>query len=83
MDVMSNDLLAALLRQTLLQTVPFSPVLHDLSLSPRNMKAEQIPEFGLDMDERKDLMERYDHIEVINMPRISGGSTRQSPSPLL
>ena len=42
MDVMSNDLLAALLRQTLLLTVPYSPVLHDLSLSPRNMKADRI-----------------------------------------
>ena len=54
-DVMSNDLLAFILHQTMLASVPYSPVLHDLSLSPRNMKAEEMVEFWLEMYERKDV----------------------------
>ena len=69
-DVMSNDLLAFILHQTLLQTVPYNPILHDLSLSPRNMKAGEIVSYWLEMYDTKDVMEWYDHMEIIDMPRI-------------
>ena len=69
-DVMSNDLLAFILHQTLLKTVPYNPILHDLSLSPRNMKAEEIVTYWLEMYETKDVMEWYDHMEIIDTPRI-------------
>ena len=35
-DGMSNALFAFILHQAMLDSVPYSPVLHDLSLSPRN-----------------------------------------------
>ena len=69
-DVMSNDLLAFLLHQALLEAVPYSPVLHDLSLTPRNMRAVEVVEFWLEMYETKDVTEWYEHMEVIDMPRI-------------
>ena len=69
-DVMSNDLLAFVLHQTMLASVPFNPVLHDLSLSPRNMTAEEIVKFWLEMYETKDVMEWYDHMEIIDMPSL-------------
>ena len=69
-DVMSNDLLAFILHQTLLASVPYDPILHDLSLSPRSMKAEEIVQYWLEMYETKDVMEWYEHMEVIDMPRI-------------
>ena len=69
-DVMSNDLLAFILHQALLEAVPYSPVLHDLSLTPRNMRAVEVVEFWLEMYETKDVTEWYEHMEVIDMPRI-------------
>ena len=69
-DVMSNDLLAFILHQALLEAVPYSPVLHDLSLTPRNMRAVEVVEFWLEMYETKDVTEWYQHMEVIDMPRI-------------
>ena len=69
-DVMSNDLLAFLLHQTLLKTVPYNPILHDLSLSPRSMTAEEIVQYWLEMYETKDVMEWYDHMEIIDMPSL-------------
>ena len=37
---------------------------------PRNMTAGQIVEYWLEMYETKDVMEWYDHMEVIDMPSL-------------
>ena len=52
------------------EALPYSPVLHDLSLTPRNMRAVEVVEFWLEMYETKDVTEWYQHMEVIDMPRI-------------
>ena len=62
--------IAPFCHQTLLSSVPYNPILHDLSLSPRNMTAGQISQYWLDMYETKDVMEWYDHMEVIDMPSL-------------
>ena len=69
-DTTSNDLFAFILHQAGLVNVPYNPVLHDLSLTPRNMKAEEVVEYWMEMYETKDVMEWYDHMEIIDMPRI-------------
>ena len=38
--------------------------------TPRNMTAGQIVEYWLEMYETKDVMEWYDHMEVIDMPSL-------------
>ena len=37
-DGMSNALFAFILHQAMLDSTPYSPVLHDLSFSPRNQR---------------------------------------------
>ena len=69
-DGMSNQLLAFILHQAMLEPVAYSPVLHDLSLTPRNMTAAQVVQFWLEMYETKDVTEWYDHMELIDMPSL-------------
>ena len=38
--------------------------------TPRNMTAGQIVEYWLEMYETKDVMEWYDHMEIIDMPSL-------------
>ena len=52
------------------EALPYSPVLHDLSLTPRNMRAVEVVEFWLEMYETKDVTEWYDHMELIDMPSL-------------
>ena len=39
-------------------------------VSTRNMTAGEIVEYWLDMYETKDVMEWYDHMEIIDMPSL-------------
>merc|ERR1719192_1416934 len=44
-DLLSDDLFTYILHQASMVNIPYDPVLHDLSISPRNMTAMEIVEF--------------------------------------
>ena len=45
--------------------IPYDPILHDLSIIPRNMSAAEIVEYWLDIFDTKDVTEWYDDLRMI------------------
>ena len=50
--------------------IPYDPILHDLSISPRNMSAAEIVEYWLDVIETKDVTEWYNDLKIITIPSL-------------
>ena len=46
-DVKSNDLMAYVIHQAAVENIPYDPILHDLSISPRNMTSAEIVQYWL------------------------------------
>jgi len=59
-DGMSNDLFAYILHQSALVTVPYDPVLHDLSYTPRGLSGEEVIDLLLEMYKTKPVQDWYD-----------------------
>ena len=69
-DTTSNDLFAFILHQAGLVNVPYNPVLHDLSLTPRPMSAWETVDYWVEMLETKEVTEWSDHLDFIDLPRL-------------
>ena len=85
-DPTSNDLFAFILHQAALVNIPYNPVLHDLSLTPRheltsrnlgfmavssrNMSAEETVEYWLEMFETEDVLSWPEYLDLIDLPRL-------------
>ena len=50
--------------------IPYDPILHDLTITPRNMSAAEIVEYWLDIIETKDVTEWYDDLRMIDIPSL-------------
>ena len=50
--------------------IPFDPILHDLTISPRNMSAAEIVEYWLENIEVKDVTEWYKALKIIDIPSL-------------
>ena len=50
--------------------IPYDPILHDLSLTPREMSAAEIVEYWLNTIETKDVTEWYEALGLIDTPNI-------------
>ena len=50
--------------------IPYDPILHDLSITPRNMSAAEIVEYWLVTFDTKDVSEWYDDLRMIDIPPL-------------
>ena len=69
-DTTSNDLFAFILHQAGLVNVPYNPVLHDLSLTPRPMSAWQTVDYWVEMFDSVDVTEWSQYLDAIDLPRL-------------
>ena len=70
-DVMSNDLFTYVIHQAAVANIPYDPIIHDLSYTPREISGEEIVDLWLDMFETLPVEEWYDAAESFNvMPSI-------------
>ena len=69
-DTTSNDLFAFILHQVGLVNVPYNPVLHDLSLTPRPMSAWQTVDYWLEMFDSLEVTEWSQYLDAIDLPRL-------------
>jgi len=70
LDTKSNDLFAYILHQAALINIPYDPVLHDLSLTPRKRSAAQIVEYWLEIFNTKDVTEWTPAFHDTDIPSI-------------
>ena len=69
-DTTSNDLFAFILHQAGLVNVPYNPVLHDLSPSPRAMSAWETVDYWVEILERSEVTEWAEQLDLIDLPRL-------------
>ena len=70
-DVMSNNLLAYVIHQAAVETLPFDPIIHDLSYTPRGLNGKEIVDLWLDMFKNKPVEEWRQESGIFNeMPSI-------------
>jgi len=69
-DTRSNDLFTYILHQASLNNIPYDPILHDLSITPRPLSAAEIVEYWLDMLNTKDVTEWSGHFHQIDIPNL-------------
>ena len=70
-DVMSNDLFTYVIHQAAMTNIPYDPIIHDLSYTPREMLGEEIVDAWLDMFENLPVEEWYDAAGLFDiMPSI-------------
>ena len=69
-DTKSNDLFIYILHQASMINIPYDPILHDLSLTPRNTSAPEIVEYWLDMFDTKPVTQWNAAFERVDIPEI-------------
>lgn len=69
-DTKSNDLFIYILHQASMINIPYDPILHDLSLTPRVMSAPEIVEYWLDMFDTKPVTQWNAAFEIVDIPGI-------------
>jgi len=66
-DGMSNNLFAYILHQAALVSVPYDPVLHDLSYTPRGLSGEEVIDLMLEMYKTKPVQEWYEESQTFDV----------------
>ena len=69
-DTKSNDLFIYILHQASMINIPYDPILHDLSITPRNMSAPEIVEYWLNMFDTKPVTQWNIAFERVDIPEI-------------
>ena len=59
--------------------IPYDPILHDLTISPRNMSAAEIVEYWLQTIETKDVTEWYEDLKIAVVLSIMIAAGRPMP----
>jgi len=70
-DVMSNNLFPYVIHQAAVAHIPYDPIIHDLTYTPRDFSGEEIVDLWLDMYDNSPVEEWYEAAELFDiMPSI-------------
>ena len=76
-DVKSNDLMAYVIHQAAVENIPYDPIIHDLSYTPRELSGKDIVDVWLDMFENTPVEEWKHESEIFgilpSLPRSFAG----------
>ena len=69
-DVRSNDLFPYVIHQAAMSSIPYSPVIHDLSESPRMMSGEEMVDYWLDMFNNIPVSDWLEAMSLLDLPPL-------------
>ena len=69
-DVRSNDLFPFVIHQAAMSSIPYSPVIHDLSNTPRLMSGEEMVDYWLDMFNNIPVSDWLEAMSMLDVPPL-------------
>jgi len=69
-DNISNNLFTYILHQASMKNIPYDPILHDLSVTPRTMTSEEIVDYWLDMFDTVNVAEWNETLHQVDLPSL-------------
>ena len=69
-DVRSNDLFPFVIHQAAMSSIPYSPVIHDLSNTPRLMSGEEMVDYWLDMFNNIPVSDWFEAMSMLDVPPL-------------